>query len=193
MAFNLPLHDDIYTVPNSLIPDNIESQTPVRFHILPAAGADQARLKSLLVATTGLIGIDDWTPRMQEMVIKAFQNGGDLFTRTVEKIEGLTIPAKFAKRHMLAPPSELENWKDPKAPFPIVTGTQYSQIAGYWPVLSLAVAYEIQKLTGEAQSLDGRFFQQPSGSSSTETPEKTNSTARSAKKRRGARATAGSK
>lgn len=193
MAFHMQLRSGTFVPADALIPGNSESPTPCTFHISPASGPDKAKLKSLVVGTSGLVGIATWTPQVQDMVIKALQLGAGVFERTVDKVEGFTIPAAFAHRLKLAPPDELSKYADPVGEFPITTGWQFALVSGYHTVLSLAVAFEIQKLTGEADGIDYRFFLPLSGSSRTATPKKRSSTARSARKKHDGKGTAGSK
>src|SRR5204862_19335 len=80
--------------PKFSIPDNDTSETPVSLELFMAAGADQARVKSLLSASAGLTtGLEQWTPAMQQNVVSALHSSCDLFIATVGKIHNLTAPA----------------------------------------------------------------------------------------------------
>lgn len=192
MAYEIPLTREELIIPDELIPNNSKAQVPVKFHLSPAADADQARVKSILIATTGLAGDGAWSPEAQKAIISAFKTGADLFVRTVEKIDGLTVPGWVAKKHALLPAKDFPSLGD-KAPFSIETGAQFSQVYGYVLSIALLVAFHIGKLSNQAEGIDPRFFGLPSGSFGTATPGGTPTTAPNARSRRGKRATAASK
>lgn len=178
MAYQIPYSGATYRPPNDLIPGNQAADNPVEFDLVPAAGADLARLKSVIYAAAGLVD-GSWSPDLQAAVIAAFDQGGDVFARTVTAVRGLTVPAAAALRFGVI--SELPKTADvpsgdPKAPVVISNGWDFSRVAGLLTALALALAFEVAKLS-KAEAVDPRFFGRPSGSSSPGTRRKRISTA----------------
>lgn len=175
MAAHLRYTRNVFTIPDEVIPGNSTDRQPVRFHLAPAEGADIARLRSVLTATAG-VGYADWSPEVQRAVTAAFSHGAPGFVDTVERVEGLTIPAALALRAGLleklptavkagtSAPSD-----DPDAPIAVTSGKAFSRIVGFELVLAASVAQEILRLTNET-GIDPRFFASPSGSAAAATP-----------------------
>lgn len=191
MSWHIPYSDQTYKPGDDLVPGNSSSETPVIFKILPAAGSDKARIRSIIMASAGLVE-RDWSPDTQRAVIEAFDQGGDVFARTIESIQGLSVPMKAAWRFGLADrPTDLKP-DDPRGreSFPIVVGFQFAKIAGLLTTLSLMLAFEIGKLSNDAESIDPRFFGRPSGLPSTGNLLNPTGTVGSARKRPRRRGTA---
>jgi len=182
--YQIPFHRDNDFTPQFSIPGNATSDTPVSMELFMAAGADQARVKSLLAASAGLTtGLERWTPAMQQNVVAALHNGCDLFVATVGTIRNLTAPALLCRRVQLQVPEKAAD----DDPIPIDTGVKFSRVAPYLPLVALEVAFEISKLTNKSH-IDSRFFGSPSGSpASTKRP---SGSARGARKPNAAAATA---
>lgn len=189
MAFTAPYQTDTVRIPNQLIPGNETSDSPVEFDIAPAWGPDLARLKSLVVACSGLIQDQDWSPRMQEAVIKGFETGAPAFVNTVTAIRNLAVPMRMALRAGIlgSPPKGTT----PDSPVPITTGEEFSHVCGALTGTGLLVAMKIVTLSGKNE-LDPRFFAQPSGSGGVGTRRRTTTTAGSAPRTPRRRGTAGS-
>lgn len=196
MAFHVPYATDKQKIPNGLIAGNEAADNPVEFDISPAWGADLARLKSVVIALTGVaderdLSVGNWTPAMQEAVIKAFETGAPAFINTVTAIRGLTIPVPMALRAGIipaVPPS------GPATLVPITTGEEFSRICGHSELTGIALflAFKIVALTGK-QDIDTRFFAQPSGSGGPGTQPATTTTAGSAPSTSRRRGTAASR
>lgn len=193
----IPYHRDTFRPVNDLLPGNETSDNPVEFELVPAAGSDLARIKSVIYATLGLVQGDAWTPDVQEGVIRAFETGAAAFANTVEAVRGLTIPAALAKRvgiiqelpnHVL--PGSSTPVPNPEAPIPVVSGLAFSKICGFVPAMALHVAMKVAELSGKTEAIDPRFFGQPSGSGGPGTAGPTNTTAGSAQRRSRRRRTA---
>jgi hypothetical protein len=190
MAYQIPYTDGTFTPPDDIIPGNSTAEHPVVFHLSPVQGADRARLRSILFATGSLAdSLGDWSPDMQNAVIAAYGKGGELFMRCVDKVEGLTVPGKMAKRALIIPPDKHDTVPD-AADIPIRTGTDFAMISGYVLSLSFLVAMEVAKMSNLLEGMDRRLFGSPSGSRSTGTPGPTPGTAGRAKRGRGRRGTA---
>lgn len=176
----LSYHRDTYRPGPDVIPGNDRADNPVEFDLVPAEGADLARIKSILVATSGLTSDVTWSPEMQAAVIAAFESGATCYVNTITAIRGLTVPAVMAVRVGIitadqvpvhqpagatAPVANLD------APIAILNGFAFSRICGFSEVLVLAmmVAAELVKLSNRT-TVDPRFFAQPSGSLPTGTP-----------------------
>ena len=74
MALHIPYHQHTFR------PQHAAGQgdRPVEFDLAPAEGPDQARLKSILFGTAGLVGggegqRQDWSPATQDAVIAALE------------------------------------------------------------------------------------------------------------------------
>lgn len=190
MAYQIPYNDSTFVIPDEVIPGNSKAADPVIFHLSPAQGPDQARLKSIIFATLGVSSQSpDWSKEIQDAVIAAYGRGADVFVRTVDKVEGLTVPGKMAKRAMVIPPDKADTVPD-DANIPIRSGSDFALISGFVITMSFQVACEIARITRGLEDTDPRFFARPSGSPSTETADPTPTTAGSVRKRRGKRATA---
>ncbi len=165
---------------------NTTSDSPVEFDLRMASGPDQARVKSLLEATTGLtLDLARWTPEVQRNVVVALERGSELFVSTVGTIRNLSAPAQLCRIVAL----QVGQHAKDDDPIAIDTGVKFARVAPYMPFLALELAFEIATLTNQAQ-IDPRFFDSPSGSPvSAATP---NGIARGARKRSNARATAAS-
>jgi len=196
MSYQIPYESATYKPDNALIPGNQESDNPVIFELEPAGGADLARLKSVLWASSGLVSEATWTPDLQAAVIGSFDTGAPVFERCITSIQGLTVPAAMAVRVGLlaAVPVRADGdgkvRPDPKAPVPITTGLQFSKVVGFMTALALSLCFELMKISDQVAKLDTRLFAQPSGSPSTETPGRPTGTVRRARKASGRRETA---
>jgi len=175
MAVHLRYTRNVFTIPDEVVPGNSTDKQPVRFHLAPAEGPDVARLRSVITATAGVMH-GDWSPEVQRAVTAAFSHGAPGFVDTVERIEGLTIPAALALRARLIEklptairPGTGVPVEDPEAPIAVTSGRAFAAIAGFELVLSTRVAQEILRLTNET-GIDPRFFASPSGSPAAETP-----------------------
>lgn len=149
---------------------NDSTENPLEFDIVPAWGADLARVKSIVYSSMGLSQDQDWSPETQRAVGAAFEGGAVMFVNTVTAIRGLTVPAAMALRAGLiielpfrVAPGQSEPQPDPQAPIPVTTGLQFSKLAGALVVIAFEVAMAIGKLSDRA-NLDPRFFGRPSGS-----------------------------
>lgn len=198
---HIPYHTETYKLPDGLVPGNSTSENPVQFHLAPAWGADLARIKSVIFATSGLVQADDWSPAMQQAVSEAFEHGSKAFGNTILKIDGLTIPATMAQRAGLiadlptfVPVGKTEPEPNPQAPVPVINGIAFGRICGSGSVLavSMSVAAKIASLSEEAQ-VDPRFFAQPSGSGGPVTQPATTTTAKRARRISRRRGTAAGK
>lgn len=188
--FDVPYHRDTYRIPDVFIPGNSTSDNPTEFDLVPAWGADWARVKSIIVATTGLATTEEWSADMQKTVIAAFETGGTAFINTVTAVRGLTIPAAMAIRAGIIEPKDY-NPEQPDAKIPITSGLTFSRVCGALPTIALMVASKIAQLSNKAE-IDGRFFVQPSGSGGTGIKKRTRSNATSAPRTPRRRATAAS-
>jgi len=203
VAFHIPYTGKTFTPGSTTIQGNETDPNPVQFDIVPAWGADQARVKSIVFATLGLVQTSDWTPSVQQGVIAAFETGAPVFVDTVKAIRNLSVPAALALRAGLIAklPTKVREAgggiePDPDAPVPIETGRDFSRICGHPNILALAyqVACEIAAIGDKAsQEVDPRFFGQPSGSNGKGTGQKAKgSNAKTARQPRSGRGTAGS-
>lgn len=187
MSYTVPFHEDEYT-PHS-IPGNRDAATPVRFWLSAAGGPDLARLKSILYASGGLASETDWSGTLQRDVAAAFVHGAELFENTVDKIEGLTVPASLALKAGILQADPTKPPIDREAKIPIVTGRQFSRVCGWLTVLAFEIALQIAKLSREVDA-DTRFF--GSSTTSPKTPTPASGSAPGAAKRRGPRGIAAS-
>jgi hypothetical protein len=170
---HIPFHEEVWTVPDTVIPGNSEANDPCRFHISMGSDEDFAKLKSIVVGAVGLTPDIRWTSQVQKSVASSFVHGRDAFVRTVDKVEGLTVQAKLARKAGLIPTfvagsQDISGLPD-DSPFPIRTGFQYSRVAPYMIVVSFLLANEIIKLTDRG-NVDARFFAPSSGSSTAGQP-----------------------
>lgn len=170
MALHLSYATKTYIPPENVIPGNTAAQLPVAFELVPAEGPDLARLKSILVATAGLVVDMPWTSELQQIVVSAFQHGSQAFVATVASVRNLTVPAAMAVRVGLieqlpthVPPGGTEPVPHPEAPVVVRTGEQFARVCSFVSPLAMAVANEILTLTN-ASGIDARFFVPPSGS-----------------------------
>jgi len=191
--FHVPYADDTIRIPDGILPGNQSDPNPVEYDIVPAWGPDLARLKSIMVACTGLAAPDTtrtdagWTPEVQDAVVKGFEMGAAGFRQTITAIRGLTIPLRMALRAGLL--AELQPGQRGQDSYPIVNGEQFSRICGALSGQALFVAMKIIELSGK-QEVDPRFFAQPSGSGAAVTPAATTTTAGSARRESRRRGTA---
>lgn len=199
MSHQIPYSTDTFRPVSDLIPGNETNENPVEFDLVPAEGADLARLKSIMFASAGLVNTSTWTPEMQEAVIRAFETGKAAFIQTIEAIRGLTIPAALAKRVGIiqelpthVPEGTTSPVPNPKAPVPVLHGLSFAKICGFVPAMALHVAMKIVDLSGKAEAIDPRFFGQPSGSGGPGITGQMNGTAGNARQRSRRRRTAAS-
>jgi hypothetical protein len=186
MSYTVPFTETEYT-PHS-IPGNLEADAPVRFYLSAAGGPDLARLKSILYASGGLSSETDWSAALQRDVAAAFAHGAELFTNTVDRIEGMTVPAAMAIKAgiLQADPTRPI---DRQAPIVIDTGAKFARVCGWLTVLAFEVAMKIAELSREVDA-DTRFF--GSSTTSPKTPATASGSAPGARKPRGPRAIAAS-
>lgn len=168
MAYHVPYARETFRPVNDMLPGNETADNPVEFDIVPAWGADLARIKSIVFASAGLVNEFDWSPETQRAVIAAFESGAPAFQNTITAIRGLSIPAIMAVRAGLLPELPLKAdgtnmVPDPEAPYQVTTGIAFMRIVGALPAMGLHVASKIAKLSDQAEQ-DPRFFGQPSGS-----------------------------
>jgi hypothetical protein len=187
VAHQIPYQQKTYRPDDDLIAGNTTASNPVEFDLAPAEGQDMARIKSILVATGGLLAADAWSAEVQRAVISAFETGAPAFNNTVEAIRGLTVPAALAKRVGM-----IDQVVDPSAQIPVVNGVQFGRVGMFFPVLAMQVAAEIVNLSNHA-NVDPRFFVQPSGSGGPATSNGTAGTADTAPQRPEGNGTAGSR
>lgn len=173
MAVHLQYFRDTFRPGDDLIPGNSTSNDPVEFDLVPAEGADLARLKSMLAATVGITQ-GDWGPTEQAGTIAAYETGPRGFVNTVTAVRGLTVPAAMAVRVGLisqeqmpkhVPPGAAGPVANDQAQIPITNGFMFSRVCGFMELLALTlqVVAQIVNLSNKAQ-IDHRFFVQPSGS-----------------------------
>jgi hypothetical protein len=94
MGFTIPFYRVDGFKPKTSIPDNETTDAPVEFQLSMAAGADHARLKSLLSSTAGLASsLSQWSPEIQRSVTEGLRASSELFVNTVGRISGLYAPA----------------------------------------------------------------------------------------------------
>lgn len=197
MSYQIPYECATFRPDNDLIPGNAQADNPVTFTLVPAGGADLARLKSVLYAAAGLTNDGVWSPDMQAAVIASFETGAPVFDRCVTSISGYTIPAALAVRlgFLVTLPSRADSdgqvRPDPKAPHPVVTGAEFAKVAGFQTALALSVAFEIMKISRQVDTLDPRLFVSPSGSPSAGMPGGPTGIAPRVRKGPGRRETAG--
>jgi hypothetical protein len=171
------------------VPGNDTAENPVEFDLSAVGGDNKARLKSILMATSGLTAEQrEWTPQVQDSVIAAFRTGGPVFADAVSAVRGLNAPVALAVKVGLL--QEIPKGLDRQSLFPITTGYQFSRVCGYYPVLALELAMEITRISKQAE-IDTRFFS--SLSPSPTTPATPRGTAARATRKRSGCATADSK
>jgi hypothetical protein len=174
MATHLRYTRHTFIVPDEVLPGNSTDAHPVRFHLAPAEGGDVARLRSVITATAGVVH-GEWSPEVQRAVTAAFSHGAPGFIETIERIEGLTIPAAMALRAKVIEALPVVTKPgtgaapDPDAPIAITSGAAFARICGFELILSTRVAQEILRITNET-GIDTRFFASPSGSPAPATP-----------------------
>lgn len=190
MAFNVPYSNDTVRIPDAMVAGNSTADNPVEYDIVPAWGADLARLKSIMFASIHLAdNSPNWAPDVQEAVIKACETGARAFANTVTKVRGLTVPVSMALRAGLI--SDEQASQLVVGSVPITTGEQFTRIAGALAGHAFYVAMKIIELSGK-QEVDPRFFEPASGSGGQGTSKKQTSTARSARRGSRSKGTAGS-
>lgn len=134
---------------------NKDADKPTEFDICAVGGPSRARLKSIIVATSGLIQKGEWSPDVQAAVISGFQTGAPLFVEAVSAIRELTAPAALCVKVGLM--RELPKGMDPNSQVPITTGVEFAALAGHWPVLAYELAMAIARVSNQAD-IDPRFF-----------------------------------
>lgn len=197
MSHHVPFHEEVWTVPDSIIPGNSQAEVPCRFHISMGSDDDLAMLKSIVVGAVGITPDIKWTPQIQRTVAHAFKHGRDAFIRTVDEVDGLTVQAKLARKAGLMPPfvpgaTDISGYPE-DAPYPIKNGYQFSRVAPYMIIIGFVLATEIVKLTDKG-NVDARFIGPLFGSSTAAQAAKqeaANSTVPSVPKESRKRATAG--
>lgn len=189
MSYTVPYASDTVRISNDVLPGNRTADDPVEFDIVPAWGADLARIKSILVACSGL-GDNTWQPELQSMVIAGFDTGAAAFVNVVTAVRGLKIPMAMAVRAGIVPAMPPEPAKATDL-VPITTGEQYGRVAGHTSLMAMTieVAIRISQLS-KHQQVDPRLFVQPSGSGGAATGSAMTSTAVSARRTSRRRATA---
>lgn len=193
MSYQIPYESDTFKPDNGLIPGNAEADNPVEFDLVPAGGADLARLKSVLYAAAGLANEGGWSPDMQAATVAAFDHGAGVFERTITGIRGYNIPAALAVRVGLlkelpkVADAEGKVRPDPKAPVPVTNGYEFAKIAGFQTALALSVAFAVMKISKQVADLDPRLFVRPSGLPSAGTPSGQTGTVRPVRKGPGRR------
>lgn len=155
MAATIPFHRETFRP--ICIQGNDTADNPVEFKISAVGGQGRARIKSILVASEGMLGDAGWSPAVQEAVIKAFETGAPAFAEGVQEVRGLTVPAALAQKVGLLAPGKLPQGLDEASQVPILTGSEFAAISGYWPVLAFEVAMAIARVSGQAE-IDPRFF-----------------------------------
>lgn len=196
MSYQIPYESALFRPDDGLIPGNSQADNPVEFDLVPAGGADLARLKSVLFAAAGLTNDGGWSPEMQAATVSAFDHGSGVFERTITGIRGFNIPAAMAVRVGLltdlpkVADAEGKVRPDPKAPVPVTNGFEFAKVAGFQSALALSVAFEVMKISRQVANLDPRLFVRPSGSPSTGTPSGQTGTVRPVRKGPGRRGTA---
>jgi hypothetical protein len=153
MPATIPFSDETFRPICPL--NNDKSEQPVEFDICAVGGPSRARLKSIILATTGLASTTGWTPEVQESVIKAFETGAAVFADGITAIRGLSAPAGLLRKVGLI--QELPKGVSVQSQIPITNGFEYSRVCGYWPILSFEVACAIARISGQAE-VDPRFF-----------------------------------
>lgn len=134
---------------------NHEADNPVEFDLCAVGGAAKARLKSIVIATSGLSDIGSWTEEVQRSVIAAFETGAGVFAEGVVAVRGLKVPMALALKVGLV--AEIPRGLDRKSEFPITTGYEFARICGYWPIMSFELAMQLSRISGQAD-IDPRFF-----------------------------------
>jgi hypothetical protein len=175
VSFRIPFHRETF-IPKT-INGNDAADLPVSFELSMAAGADHARVKSVLIATAGTAGWIDgenaWSPEMQAAVIEAFRTSPQLFSNCVGAIQNLSAPAVLCRRVGINTPEKAKDEDD----IPITNGAQFAKVAPYMVTLGLELACEISRLT-QRGAIDPRFTAPSSGSA--KTPGTTNGSATAA-------------
>jgi hypothetical protein len=175
----IPYDPSIFRPSNAHVPGNETDENPVVFSLVPAWGPDLARIRSVMFASQNLVHDRDWSPGMQDAVIAAFDTGSAAFVNTVTEISGLTVPAAMALRAgiLMELPIGADGKPNPKAQVAVPNGLQFGRLTGALPALALLVAFEISKISAEAErTMDPRFFAQPTGSGETATADQAKAT-----------------
>lgn len=157
--FTIPFTQHQGYRPKSII-GNATSDAPVEFDLIMADGPNQARVKSLIQATTGLtLDLAQWTPEIQRNVVSALAQCSELFIGTVGAIRNFKAPAQLCRMVAIKVDDKAKDDDE----IPIDTGVKFSRVATYIPILALELAFEISSITNKAQ-IDPRFFELPPGS-----------------------------
>lgn len=131
-----------------------DDQKP-EFDIVAVGGSARARLKSIVLATSGLAQSREWSPDVQDAVIKAFETGAPVFAEGVTAIRYLTAPAKMLKHVGMI--REYAPGIEDTTEIPVTRGYEFSMLCGFWPVLAYEIAMAIAKVSKQAD-IDPRFF-----------------------------------
>lgn len=146
------------------IKGNLEDPKPVEFELEAVGGSDRARLRAIILASEGMTaGSAAWTPEVQAAVVAAFDTGAAAFRAGVRSVRNLSATAAHAVRVGILPPDAVRcpqypNAKiEPDALVPILTGSEFAAVAGFFPLLAFEVAIAIARLSGQSE-IDPRFF-----------------------------------
>lgn len=196
MAYDIPYHRHPNFRPvDDLIAGNSNADNPVEFDLVPAWGADLARIRSIVHASMGLVQGAEWGDDIQRSVIASFGHGAPAFINCVEAIRGLTVPAAMGLRAGLIqelPMVPGTTTPNPTMKIPVTTGLAFSKVCGAVAAMALHVAMKIAEISAQGDAIqDGRFFVQPSGSGPTGTPAPSPTTAAAASPTSRRRGTAG--
>jgi hypothetical protein len=153
MSSQIPYTEDTFR-PTSL-KGNSTADHPVEFDLCTVGGPGRARLKSIIIATSGLAGALDWSPETQESVIAAFRTGAAVFHEGVLAIRNLSAPARLLKRVGLI--AEYAKGVEPTTPLPVTSGAEFAAVCGHMPTLAFEVAMALSKLCKQGD-IDPRFF-----------------------------------
>lgn len=153
MSHTIPFAEK--TIRPLCVKGNEGAESPVEFDICAVGGAAKARLRSMILATSGLAEMGEWTDAVQKQVIASFENGAGVFIEGITEIRGLKVAAALALRVGIL--SEIPKGLDRKSDIPISTGFHFSKICGFWPILSFEIAMAIAEISGQAE-IDPRFF-----------------------------------
>ncbi len=196
MSHHVPFNQETYR-PKS-IRGNATADRPVEFDLSQVGGADLVRLKALMYALGAIAYVEQWTPDVQQNSVESFRNGPEVFVNGIDAIRNYYVPAALAKKAgvlLELPLGEDGKTPDGKKLVAIVDGAQFAKISGFQTVLALEVAMRIATISNEGD-VDPRFFDSSITSRGMPTPagdSGRSGIARSARRKRGARATAGSR
>jgi hypothetical protein len=153
MSHTIPFTEE--TFKPLCVKGNDTAENPVEFELCAVGGAAKARLKSMIIATSGLADLGEWSEAVQRSVIAAFETGAGVFAEGVTAVRGLKVPAALALKIGLI--AEIPKGLDRKSEVAVLTGLEFSRVCGYWPILSFEVAMAIARISGQAD-IDPRFF-----------------------------------